>query len=133
MGNKAARERAAQGQFRRGGRLVSEAERDRMHSVGEKALQHMSTGDQIQVMIDSVRQGRLSKADLRGKMSSNAVVEMRKGADKLRKKKKKPVTVDELLKEYRAPENRKFRQLCNEIELPESFFVGLAEAECARR
>jgi hypothetical protein len=131
MGKKANRERAAGGTFFRSGRPVSDAERERMHKVGDKVLQKMSTKDQVQVLADSLHQGRVTKGKLRGELSRNAVIEMRKGGDKLRKK-KKPVTVEALLEEYRDPKNSKLRGLASEVGLGESFFVKLAEAECRR-
>ena len=108
-------------------REVGDAERQRMHSVGEFALQRMGTSNQIKVLRDSLHQGRLKPNRLRVALEDGARKEMRKGADKLRKN-NKPVTVDALLKEYRGDEE--LRKLAGEVGLDESWFISLAEKEC---
>ena len=108
-------------------REVSDADRDRMQRVGYNTLKTMSTSNQIEVLRDSLHQGRLSSSKLRKALEDNAYKEMRKGADKLRKK-NKPVTVDVLLEEYRK--DRDFRELAAEVGLDEAWFIALAEKEC---
>lgn len=127
------RERFQQtGKVFRGGSMVDvkgipEKTHERMQNVGESALQAMSTGNQVKVLRDSLYQGRLSPGKLRRTLEANAPKEMRKGADKLRKK-NKPVTVDALLEEYRR--DMAFKALAEEVGLPESYFIALAEREC---
>ena len=108
------------------GREVSDADRERMQQVGHNTLQAMRTNDQIKVLRDSLHQGRLSPSKLRKALDDNAHKEMRKGADKLRKK-GNPVTVDVLLKEYHK--DRDFRELATEVGLDEAWFVALAKKE----
>ncbi len=116
------------GKVFRNGELVniSEAERKRMHRAGYNALQAMGTGNQIKVLRDSLHQGRLKSSKLRKTLEDNAHVEMRKGANKLHKK-KEPVTVDALLREYRKDSD--FRELASEVGLDEAWFIALAEKE----
>ena len=121
--------------FRNGGlvdapkaRKVSDAERERMQRVGYDKLQAMSTGNQIQVLRDSLHQGRLKPDKLRKALEDNAYKEMRKGADKLRKK-GKPMTADALLEEYHK--DKDFQELANEVGLDEAWFIALAEKEIA--
>ena len=108
-------------------RDVSEADRERMQKVGYNALQAMNTGNQVKVARDSLRQGKLSPGMLRKALEDNAPKEMKKGADKLRKK-GKAVTIDALLEEYRN--DRDFRELATEVGLDEAWFIALAEKEC---
>jgi len=107
-------------------REVSDVERERMQRVGFKVLQAMGTGNQIKVLRDSLHQGRLKPDKLREALEDNAYKEMRKGADKLRKK-GKPATVGALLEEYHK--NKDFGELATEVGLDEAWFVALAEKE----
>ena len=109
-------------------REVSDAERKRMQQRGEDELQKMGTDNQIKVLRDSLHEGLLKPGKLREALMDNAYKEMRKGADKLRKK-GKPVTVDNLLEEYRK--NEEFRELATEVRLDEAWFIALAEKEIA--
>lgn len=108
---------------------ISDEDRGRMRQRGYSALQAMDTGNQIKVLRDSLHLGKLSPAKLRKALEDNAHKEMRKGADKLRKK-GKPVTVNALLEEYRK--DRDFRELAIEVGLNEEWFIALANKECAK-
>jgi len=127
------RERVQQtGKAHRGGSVVTvkdipKVEQDRMQRVGESALQAMNTGNQVKVLRDSLHLGKLSRGKLRKTLEDNAPKEMRKGAEKLRKK-NKPVTVDALLEEYRK--DTAFKALAEEVGLDEAWFIALAEKEC---
>lgn len=109
-------------------REVSDAERGRMQQRGLKVLLTMDTSNQIKVLHDSLHQGRLKPDKLRKSLEDNACKEMRKGADKLRRK-GKPVTVDALLEEYHK--DKDFQKLASEVGLDEAWFVALAEKEIA--
>lgn len=127
------RERFEQtGKVHRGGSLVDVKDiprdtHERMQNVGERALQAMDTGNQVKILRDSLHLGRLSPGKLRRTLEAKAPKEMRKGADKLRRK-NKPVTVDALLEEYRR--DTAFKALAEEVGLAESYFIELAEREC---
>ena len=109
-------------------REVSDSDRERMQRVGNKSLQSMGTNKQVKVLHDSLLQGRLGQDKLRKEIETNAHKEMRKGADKLRKK-GKVVTVDALLEEYRK--ETAFRELASKVGLGEEWFIDLAEKECS--
>jgi len=124
------RERFEQtGKVFRNGEMVniSDVDRERIHRKGYSALQAMSTSNQIKVLRDSLHQGLLKPDKLRKTLENNAYKEMRKGADKLRKK-NKLVTADTLLKDYYESDD--FRKLAAEVGLDEAWFIALAEKEC---
>ena len=107
-------------------REFSVAQRERMQKAGQKELQSMGTSNQIKVLRDSLHEGRLKPDKLRKALEDNAYKEMKKGADKLRKK-GKPVTVDALLEDY--DKDKDFQQLADEVGLDRTWFVVLAEKE----
>lgn len=107
-------------------REISDAERERMRKAGYDKLQSMGTDNQIKVLRDSLYEGRLKPEKLRKALEDNACYEMRKGAEKLRKK-GKVVTVDALLEEYHG--SGEFRDLATQVGLDEAWFVALAEKE----
>ena len=108
---------------------ISECDRDRMQKAGVATLQRSSTPSQIGFLADSLHSGRLTPEKLRKALGNNAGAEMHKGA-RLLAKKKKAVTVDALLEEYRHDEA--FRNLAAEVGLGEDWFVKLAGVECRR-
>ena len=108
-------------------RELSDKEKATIHQVGYSAMQAMGTGNQVKLLRDSLRLGKLSPAKLRDALENNAPKEMRKGAEKLRKQ-GKPVTVDALMTEYRK--DRDFRELAAEVGLDENWFIELAKKEC---
>lgn len=100
---------------------------ERVKNTAVHSLQRFSTSNQIKFLADSMHQGRLPASQLRDALKSNARKEMHKGAEKLAKKKKE-VTVDKLLEEYRK--DKEFQKLADEVGLDEAFFIRLAELEC---
>lgn len=109
----------------------SQANRASVVSTGVKAVQAGSTNSQVSFLNQALTEGRLSEHKLRDELKKNAVKEMAKGAAKLRKQ-KKPVTVDNLLEEYRRPDNAGFRALAARVDLSEAWFVQLATEETLR-
>ena len=95
-------------------------------NAGVAALKRFSTNKQIQVLSDALHENRITVQDLYKQLSDNAPAEMHKGALKLMVR-KKPVTVDALMEEYR--DNEALQTLCKEVGLFASFFQGLAEIE----
>lgn len=108
---------------------ISQRNGDRMQKARVATLQRSSTAKQVGFLADSLHSGRLTARELRRALENNAYIEMRKGAEKLVKK-KKAVTVDALLKEYRK--DKAFQQLAAEVGLDEAWFVKLAESVCRR-
>lgn len=131
------RERAESGILFRDGKLidasevvrhVSEKDLQEMHERGEKKLKSLKTNKQIKVLADSLHQGRISAGHLRATLEDGAKKEMKKGVRRLRSKKKE-ITVDELLKEYRDKKNWELKELAEEVGLDEQWFIAFAQKE----
>lgn len=130
MGKKSreAREQAeAGGQVFRDGQWVDAGKIEKMQERGVGKLKKMSTGGQVGVLSESLRTGKLSADELRYELETNAKKEMRKGAEKFRRK-GKAVTVENLLEDYYEHED--FRELAASVGLDEAWFIKLAEEEC---
>jgi hypothetical protein len=108
---------------------VSDNSRNWLQRIGRSAIQAMGYQNQVQLLSDSLDEGRITGRDLRKKIADNAPAEMRKGAEKL-KAKRQPITVDNLLKEYRSEEQ--FKLLASRVGLTEAWFIALAEIECEK-
>ena len=101
---------------------------NRLMDTGVKVLQALSKDKQVDVLNEYIGTGKLSKGKLRETLEDKAPHEMRKGIRKL-KKKNRPVTVDNLLEEYRK--DKPFQQLANSVGLDEKWFINLALEEIA--
>jgi ribosomal protein L17 len=110
---------------------MKEMSRERQEQAAKtavKTLQHQSTDKQVSFLSDALAESRLEAGKLQQTLEANARKEMRKGVDKLIRQGKTP-TVDLLLAEYRR--EKKFQALAASVGLQESWFVALAESECA--
>lgn len=122
MGSKDKRERIARIQAG----LEKPVRHEALRETGVKILQALSTNKQVDVLNAAVGTGKLKNSKLRDALESKAPNEMRKGVQKLIKK-HLPLTVDNLLIEYRK--DKPFQQLANSVGLDEQWFIKLAEQE----
>jgi hypothetical protein len=122
MGSKDKRERIAR--IKAG--LEKPIRHEALMASGVKVLQALSTNKQVDVLNASIGTGKLKSGKLRETLENKAPHEMRKGVQKLIKK-HKPLTVDNLLEEYRK--DKPFQQLANSVGLDEQWFINLAEQE----
>ena len=135
MGSQNRKRAQATGMVFRDGQLVDQKKIPRFAirgaiKAGVAALKGEKTDNQIQALTDSVSNpGGLSPSRLRRALEDKAPKEMKKGAERLAKKGKKP-TVDLLLEEYR--DDQAFQYMAANVGLGESWFVRLAEQECKR-
>ena len=106
---------------------ISARNRDRIKGAGVSFLQKQSTSKQVRFLSESLDSGSLTLASLKKAVGDNTPDQMKKGAEKLAKK-KKAVTVDALMKEIR--EEKGFLELMARVGLDEQWFVSRAEAEC---